>query len=185
MNGYEQSQGFWVDSTGNELTYLPWCKNEPNQPMKARFLGLWEAGCQSDLDDEFGVNTEHIVCVKCSAYYPTPSGYSCLETDFGIVVIKLYNQKMVSAVEARNICAADAEYVHLPMPENSAQNMWYVNYAKKLGTNQYWLGINDATVEGEWRTDNDDLQTFLPWKSGLEVTQVLYGPIVSDTQPEH
>ena len=55
LNGYEQSQGFWVDSTGNELTYLPWCKNEPNQPMKARFLGLWEAGCESDLDDEFGV----------------------------------------------------------------------------------------------------------------------------------
>ena len=170
MDGYEQSQGVWVDSTGNPLTYLPWCGNNPSNSMAARYLGLW-SGCAgpSYFDDDFGHWDEYIVCVKCSAQYLTPSEYSCLETDFGIVVVKLHNQKAVTATEARSLCAADADYVHLPVPQNIAQNMWYMNYATQLGVNGYWLGVNDATTEGEWRTDNGDLQTFLPWKSGFEV----------------
>ena len=172
MNGYEQSPGLWVDSTGNQLTYLPWCESQPSNSMVARYLGLWSSEwCDSLFDDEFGHSAEYVVCVKCSSQYPTPSGYSCLETDFGIVVIKSYSENTVTADEARSLCAADAEYVHLPMPQNAAQNNWYMNYAKKLGIDQYWLGINDATVEAEWRTDSGDLQTYLPWKSGLVVIQ--------------
>ena len=141
--------------------------------MVARYLGLWSsAWCDSPFDDEFGDRFEYVVCVKCSSQYPTPSGYSCLETGFGIVVIKSYSQNTVTAGEARSLCAADAKYVHLPIPQNAAQNKWYMNYAEKIGIDQYWLGINDATVKAEWRTDSGDLQTYLPWKSGLVV--ILY-----------
>ena len=176
MDGYEQSQGHWVDSTGNPLTYLPWCGNNPSDPMVARYLGLWSECDGSLFDDDRGWPEEYVVCVKCSSQYSVPPGYSCLETDFGIVVIKSYDQ--TTATGARSLCTADADYVHLPMPQNDAQNMWYVNYAKQLGFNGYWLGINDAIVEGEWKTDKGDLQTYLPWKSGSEVTCSFYHSIV-------
>ena len=171
MDGYEDSRGLWVDSTKNPLTYLPWCKNEPSGPMKARFLGLWD-GCDG-FDDDFDWSMEHVVCVKCSSKYSVPKGYSCLATDFGIIIVKSYNQIEVSAFEARSLCAKDADYVHLPMPINDAQNIWYKNYAKSLDFTGYWLGVNDVESEGEWRTDTGDLQTYLPWKSGFEVTLTL------------
>ena len=174
LNGYEQSRGVWVDSTGNQLKYLPWCGNNPSNSMSARYLGMWSYCSGSLFDDDFGSNKEYVVCVKCSSQYSVPNEYSCLETDFGIMVVKSYNQEQVSAAEARALCAADANYVHLPMPQNAAQNMWYINYAKTLGFSGYWLGINDVKSEGQWITDTDDIQTYLPWKSGLEVTETLY-----------
>ena len=122
-----------------------------------------------------------ILCTKCPLQYATPDEYSCLQTDFGTIVIKLHNQT-VTATEARSLCAADADYVHLPMPQNSIENMWYINYAKKLGVSEFWLGINHATTEGEWRTDNGDLQTFLSWKSGSEVVNTVVGP---NNEPLH
>ena len=183
MDGYQQSREVWVDSTGNPLKYLPWCGNNPSNPMEARYLGLW-SGCDgSYFDDDHGHLTEYVVCVKCPSQYSVPNGYSCLETDFGIIVIKVYNNKEVTASEARALCAADASYVHLPMPQNRAQNTWYINYAKRLHSkgylphyNGHWLGINDAQSEGEWKTDTGDLQTYLPWKSGFEVDLKLDQP---------
>ena len=35
----------------------------------------------------------------------------------------------------------------------------------------YWLGISDVVVEGEWRTDKGDLQTYLNWASGADWAQ--------------
>ena len=137
--------------------------------MEARYLGLWSGCGGSHFDDDKGRWPEYVVCVKCSAQYSAPNGYSCLETDFGIILIKAYTEE-VTATEARALCAADASYVHLPMPQNQTQNTWYVNYAKKLGINEYWIGINYTESEGKWRTDTGDLQTYLPWKSGFEVT---------------
>lgn len=180
LDGFEESRGKWIDSTGNQLTYLPWCGINPSAPMGQRYLGLW-SGCNGSLfDDAWYSEIENVVCVKCSTQYTVPSGYSCLETDFGMMVIKSYNQKKVSATEARALCAADADYVHLPTPKNSVQNMWYVNYAKKLGFTGFWLGINGTG--DEWRTDTGYRQTYLPWKlvsEVLETTVVFYNRLLS------
>ena len=168
LDGYEQKRGVWEDSTGNQLTYLPWCGNNPSHPGQAKFLSMWK-GCDGSLFDDAWDMYKQLLCVKCSMQYPTPAGYSCLETDFGLVIIKIHDDKTVTATEARALCAADADYVHLPMPQNDVQNNWYVAYAKKRGLSTYWLGFNDAKVEGEWRTDTGDLATYMNWKSGLKV----------------
>ena len=168
LDGYEQTQGVWVDSTGNPLTYLPWCGSNPSDSMQARYLGIW-SGCNEakPFDDDFGTSYEFVYCVKCSSKYAVPYGYSCLETDFGLMIIKAYGHK-VTATEARRLCAADADYVHLPIPQNGAQNSWYENYAKKLGLDKYWLGISDDNIGGVWKTDKGDLQTYLPWRPGSQ-----------------
>ena len=127
LDGYEKSGGLWIDSTGNKLTYLPWCRDQPSNSMKARYLNWWVVGPDScpdskTFDDVLSNNPSSATCVKCSPKYLVPKGYSCLETDFGLVVIKAYNETTVTASEARNLCSADADYVHLT---RGHQNMQY------------------------------------------------------------
>ena len=129
LDGYQQSLGVWVDSTGNPLKYLAWCDGQPDgEPMKTRYLNWWnEKKC---LDDDFGIRWNHwkpkaVICVKCSPKYLVPEGYSCLETDFGLVVIKAYT-KQVTVLEARGLCAADADNVHLSRG-HKMNNMFFLN----------------------------------------------------------
>ena len=51
------------------------------------------------------------------------------------------------------------------MPRSDAENQWYQSYAAKVNIPSFWLGINDVDVEGEWRTDNGNLQTYFKWHS--------------------
>ena len=168
LDGYEQRRGVWVDSTGNQLTYLPWCGDGPSHPGPvAPYLSMWKNCDGSHFDDSWNIY-KLLLCVKCSSQYRAPTGYSCLETDFGLVIIKIHHEKTVNATEARAICAADADYVHLPMPQNEVQNNWYVTYAKTHGLNSFWLGFKQ--VEGEWKTDNGDLVFYVNWESGSKPT---------------
>ena len=124
LDGYQQSLGVWIDSTGNPLTYLAWCHGQPDGVMEngVRYLNWWNQ--HNCLDDDYGVRgskwtPKAVICVKCSPKYLVPEGYSCLETDFGLVVIKSYT-KQVTVSEARNICAADEDYVHLSRGHNTS-----------------------------------------------------------------
>ena len=72
----------------------------------------------------------------------------------------------VSTLFSRQKCRSDGDNINFPIPRNKAENQWYQNYAAKFEKPGYWLGINDADVEGEWRTDNGDLQTYFNWLSG-------------------
>ena len=47
------------------------------------------------------------------------------------------------------------------MPKSEAENQWYHSYAAKANIPRFWLGINK--VEGEWRTDYGELQTYFKW----------------------
>ena len=123
--------------------------------------------------------------------YPIPYGYECYDTDFGTVVVKAYSQEYgpidasrvsteaeffihkathigfigfsVDTHFARHKCAADGNNIHLPMPKSEAENQWYQSYAAKASIPRFWLGINDVDVEGEWKTDNGELQTYFKW----------------------
>ena len=110
---------------GNQLTYLAWCQGQPSNPMIARHM-IWlpQIGfCGSTFfDDDKADSKLPVVCVKCSPEYLVPDGYSCLATDFGLMVVKPYNQKNVTASDARKLCAADANYVHLPRGRHAVYN---------------------------------------------------------------
>ena len=77
-------------------------------------------------------------------------------------MVKAYNE-LYEPIAAREKCKADGS--HLPTPRSEAENAWYRNYAAKLNIDYFWLGIDDANVEGEWRTETGDLQTFFKWDS--------------------
>ena len=109
-----------------------------------------------------------VICVKCSGYYSIPNNYECHDTDFGTVVVKAYNQ-LYTATAARDKCSSDANYIHLPIPTSAIQNQWYWNYSQQMKLENYWLGISDIDVEGEWRNDKGDLQTYFNWASGARV----------------
>ena len=62
-------------------------------------------------------------------------------------------------IAAREKCRADDDKVHLPTPKSGAQNQWYQNYALKLSISHFWLGLDDIVVEGQWKTENDEIQS--------------------------
>ena len=65
------------------------------------------------------------------------------------------------AIAAREKCKADG--AHLPTPKSEAENHWFDNYRAKVNIRDFWLGIDDIKVEGEWKTENGDLQTYFNW----------------------
>ena len=95
-----------------------------------------------------------------------PDTYEWIDTEFGAVIVKAYTETTYNLAHAKSLCSNDASYLHLPVPTNEAQNQWYLEYAQKFGLGDYWLGINDSVVEGEWRTNNGDPQNFLKWAPG-------------------
>ena len=70
--------------------------------------------------------------MTCSRYYSIPTDYECHDTDFGVVVVKAFNETY-TPIAARNKCTSDANYLHLPIPTSAAQNQWYWNYAQLMG----------------------------------------------------
>ena len=78
------------------------------------------------------------------------SEYECTEASFGVVVTKKTAQ-VSGYTAATDYCTADGAMVHLPTPKSEAENLWYNDYMYSGGTKSYssfWLGINDANVEG-------------------------------------
>ena len=165
LDGYQQSTGVWVDRFGNQLTYFTWGAGEPSHPESARYLEILSPHLSDKWNDEFGDAVRNVVCMKCSGYYPIPSNYYCHDSDFGTVVVKAHSH-LYGPKSARDKCTSDASYLHLPFPANAAQNQWYKAYSEAVGFDAYWLGISDVDVEGEWRTDKGDLQTYFIWANG-------------------
>ena len=163
LDGYEQSANVYVDSLGNQLTYFNWRSGEPNGPMTEPYLEI----LNNKMNDRglFNDPSSNVVCVKCSGYYSVPNGYECHDSDFGTVVVKAYTESS-SPTAARDQCSKDANYLHLPTPTSDTENQWYWAYSQHVGLPGYWLGISDVAVEGQWRTNNGDLQTYFNWSPG-------------------
>ena len=119
--------------------------------MEIGFHGKWA--------DHRGGEARDLICEKCSKRYNIPDGYECHETDFGTVVIKAYTTEL-RPDEAHRKCKSDASYLHLPIPENAAQDAWFLNYSKKKDLRDYWLGINDADIQGTWMTTEGQRQKY-------------------------
>ena len=163
FDGYEQSTNVYVDKFGNQLTYFKWGTGEPSKPGLERYVETYNPSPLFDKwNDIYGHVERNVVCMKCSGYYSIPTNYECHDTDFGTVVVKAFNE-VYTPTAARDKCTSEANYLHLPIPMSAAQNQWYWNYSQVMGLEYYWLGISDAVVEGEYRTDKGDLQTYFNW----------------------
>ena len=91
-------------------------------------------------------------------------GYSCHETSFGLVAVKVYNGEY-NWEEAKTQCSQDGG--ELPMPRNSAENEWFGNKAKELGiTSSFLLGMSDEDLEGTWINQSGLAQTYFNWNRG-------------------
>ena len=145
LDGYEQSENVWIDSSGNQLTYFNWGPGQPNNYNGAKqdYLEI----LKEMFNDEAASTVRNVICVKCSSYYSIPSNYQCIDTDFGTVVVKAYNQRY-SHTAARDQCSSDANYLHLPVPKSATENQWYYTYSQHVGLSHNWLGITDVAVEG-------------------------------------
>lgn len=58
-------------------------------------------------------------------------------------------------------CADDGARTYLAIPDNLAES----NLLDALATNDAWLGITDAAMEGTWVTVRGTPQTFFKWAS--------------------
>ena len=69
--------------------------------------------------------------------------------------------KKYKPVAARQKCKTDG--AHLPVPKSEAENQWFNNYRKQVKIGDFWLGIDDAEVEGKWKTEDGDRLTYGNW----------------------
>ena len=90
-------------------------------------------------------------------------GYSCHQTSFGLVAVKVYNGEY-NWEEAKTTCSQDG--AELPMPRNSVENEWFGNKAIELGLNGVLLGISDKDLEGTWINLFGLAQTYFNWNGG-------------------
>ena len=56
--------------------------------------------------------------------FKLPSGYKKVETDFGMVVYKLYTTSKTRP-EAMKTCTSDGSFLHFPQPTNEKENLFY------------------------------------------------------------
>lgn len=94
--------------------------------------------------------------------FPLPEGYTSHDTAWGTVYTKIYDDHYTMQ-EGQALCAADADFLHMPIPENWDQNDFYFNLVGKRSDRDLWLGINDYENEGVWMNDHGNLQTFFNW----------------------
>jgi len=97
--------------------------------------------------------------------YPLPEGYTSTDTEWGTVYYKIHDG-LHNIDEARALCSADADFVHLPIPSNSYENDFFYNLVGAQSNYDAWLGISDELSEGVWMGDNDVEQTWFNWNKG-------------------
>lgn len=97
--------------------------------------------------------------------YPLPEGYTSTDTEWGTVYYKIHDG-LHNIDEARALCSADADFVHLPIPSNSYENDFFFNLVGAQSNYDAWIGISDELSEGVWMGDNDVEQTWFNWNKG-------------------
>ena len=98
--------------------------------------------------------------------YPLPEGYTSTDTNWGTVYYKVFDG-LYNINDARALCAADADFLHLPIPTNNFENDFFFDLAGGAQSDRdLWLGISDEQNEGVWLGDNGVEQTWFNWNRG-------------------
>ena len=104
-------------------------------------------------------------------------------TNFGIVVARIQTSPSTWS-DALAVCKNDGSHVHQPIPKSNEENVWYKNFVEGefskfpdvydgSGVN-FWLGVNDAAVDNEFRNDKNEVQTYFNWKDGQPINPYNY-----------
>lgn len=111
-------------------------------------------------------------CEVDGTQYSRPSAsYSCHKTNFGIVVARIQPSPSTWS-DALADCKNDGSHVHQPIPKSDEESQWYADFvfnefSKFPSWNPtdvyFWLGVNDAVVNGEYRDDKDEVQSYFKW----------------------
>lgn len=100
-----------------------------------------------DVMDDAAVGDAPAARCKTDARYRVVSGFTSTYLD---------SVQDASWDDARAACVADG--AHLAIAETAGE--------ASLAAIGDWLGISDVAVEGEWRTLDGALATYLPWAAG-------------------
>ena len=130
--------------------YLSQCSGQKNEKYQVNRMNKW-----------YGILSNKLECDNAPEY-PVPAGYEVHNTEFGTIYTRVYDD-FYTAGEARALCAADADFVHLPIPDSPFLNQWYFDFIGTRSDRDMWLGINDSAEEGTWRTDLGGYQTYFNW----------------------
>lgn len=89
-----------------------------------------------------------------------PAGYAALPG----VANRLYRKLLTAApwTNHRTACAAEGANVYLAIPDDMTELSALVTFAGA----DVWIGIDDITVEGSYKTVRGTTPTFLPWAPG-------------------
>jgi hypothetical protein len=112
--------------------------------------GRCSRGGGAEIDAGIDAGTDALAC---------PAGY-VLNARTG----SFYRVVGTTATQAAAVadCADDGMGTYLAIPDDLAES----NELDRLATNDAWLGITDAAVEGTWLTVRGAAQTFFRWDPG-------------------
>ena len=91
-----------------------------------------------------------------------PEGYDEHHTSWGTVWTKVYDDHYTWP-EGKALCAADGDFLHMPIPESMEQNDFYFNLVGFKFDRDLWLDINDEETQGVYMNAHGEEQTFFNW----------------------
>ena len=101
---------------------------------------------------------EHIKTITNITISPLlSSGYKTVQSDFGMVVYKLYKTSKTRP-DALSTCTGDASFLHFPQPTNKQENLFYYDLIyPNIGHGSYtdsnsaiWLGTSKSNSWSNW-----------------------------------
>ena len=121
-------------------------------------FSYWSFGFETATGtDQNQLNIECAIELKLTnneSEHSLPAGYTEHQTTWGTVWTKIYDDHYTWE-EGKALCAADGDFLHMPIPENMEQNDFYFNLVGSNGNPNFqfdrdlWLDINDEENEGE------------------------------------
>ena len=148
--------------------YISECSGQRNNKYIVNRMNKWNRVLAQKLNDSgryCEVPVDPNTPPQCAANYPLPAGYEWHDTDFGVIYTKVYDD-FYTADEARALCTADADFLHLPIPTSQRMNTWYFNFIGTRSDRDVWLGINDSAQEGTFVDDLGNELSYTNWYRG-------------------
>ena len=118
-----------------------------------------------------------IACSLVAEALEAESGYTKVESDFGMVFYKVY-QTAKERPDALSTCTGDASFLHFPQPTNEQENLFYYdlinpsveNYHYSNSNSAIWLDISKANSWSNWvatfSTSSSTYYTTMVFKTG-------------------
>ena len=145
----QEQDFFWED--GSELSWSLWADGQPDNLRNGQDCVVYSSITLSWHD----VMCENLYSFFCQ-YRPFYDVYT------------YHSESEVNHTQARETCAAEGEILAIPHSEEEFNRLVDFVYTQSLDAGwrhkEFWIGLRDDVIEGEYRWDDNRLLTWSAWQ---------------------